>query len=137
MYTWLQSCQKQKESGWANRGCPIIIWTGLNIKTGIVQKVYEWPNWSFAKMILQSGIILAKEQLDHSYTFWTMPILIFSPVQIIMGHPLVVDCLFLFLSSFLLLLDNCPSCPSASGAPKLDKQNFGILFVKYKLQLFG
>ena len=39
-------------------------------------------------MILPSGIILAKEQLDHSYTFWTMPILIFCPVQIIMGHPL-------------------------------------------------
>ena len=27
------------------------------------------------------GIILAKEQLHHSYTFWTMPILIFSPVD--------------------------------------------------------
>ena len=23
------------------RGCPIIIWTGLNIKIGMVQKVYE------------------------------------------------------------------------------------------------
>ena len=32
-------------------------------------------------------IILAKGQLDHSYTFWTMPILIFSPVQIIMKCP--------------------------------------------------
>ena len=34
-------------------------------------------------------IILAKYQLGHSYTFWTsMPILIFSPVQIIMRHSL-------------------------------------------------
>ena len=37
------------------RGCLIIIWTGLNIKIGIVQKVYEWPSWYFAKMILHSG----------------------------------------------------------------------------------
>ena len=36
------------------------------------------------------GIILAKGQLDHSNGFWTsMLILIFSPVQIIMRHPLV------------------------------------------------
>ena len=34
-------------------GCPIIIWTGLNIKIGIVQKVYEWSNCPFAKMIPQ------------------------------------------------------------------------------------
>ena len=33
-------------------------------------------------------IILAKYQLGPSYTFWIMPILIFSLVQIIMGHPL-------------------------------------------------
>jgi hypothetical protein len=33
-------------------------------------------------------IISAKGQLDHSYTFLTIPILIFSPVQIIMRHPL-------------------------------------------------
>ena len=32
-------------------GCPIIIWTGLNIKIGIVQKVYKWWSCSFAKMI--------------------------------------------------------------------------------------
>ena len=34
------------------------------------------------------GHILAKGQLDHSCTFWTMPIMIFSPVNIILGHPL-------------------------------------------------
>ena len=40
----------------------------------------KWsPDWT---------IILAKDQFHHSYTFWTMPILIFSPVQIIMGHPI-------------------------------------------------
>ena len=27
------------------RGCLIIIWTGLNIKTGIVQKVYDSLRW--------------------------------------------------------------------------------------------
>ena len=37
------------------------------------------PNWR---------IILAKYQLGDSYTFWTMSILIFSPAQIIMGHPI-------------------------------------------------
>ena len=38
-----------------SRWCLIIIWTGLNFKIGIVQKVYEWPSWYFAKMILKSG----------------------------------------------------------------------------------
>ena len=33
-------------------------------------------------------IILANEQFHNSYTFWAMPILISSPVQIIMTHPL-------------------------------------------------
>ena len=70
-----------------NRGCPIIIWTGLSIKIGIVQKVYEWPGQYLAKMIVQ-GIFFAKGQLDHSYTFWTMPIWIFSPVYLLMRHPL-------------------------------------------------
>ena len=32
--------------------------------------------------------ILAKEQVQNSHTFWAMPILIFSPVQIIITHPL-------------------------------------------------
>ena len=42
-------------------GCLIIIWSGLNIKIGIAQKVYE---------------------------LWTMPILIFGPVYLFMRHPL-------------------------------------------------
>ena len=45
------------------------------------------PKWSPDRRIN-----LAKYQLGHSYTFWTMPILIFSPVQIIMRHPLAYSC---------------------------------------------
>ena len=56
--------------------------TGLNIKIGIVQKLYEWPGLYFAKMILQSGDHFGKR------TAWSI-ILIFSPVQIIMAHPLL------------------------------------------------
>ena len=37
------------------RGWVIIIWTGLNIKIGIAQKVYEFWNCSFVKMIVPSG----------------------------------------------------------------------------------
>ena len=38
-----------------SRGCFIIIWSGLNFKISIVQKMYEWPSWYFAKVILQLG----------------------------------------------------------------------------------
>ena len=51
----------------SSRGWVIIIWTGR---------------------LPHQGRILAKEQFHNSYTFWAMPILIFSPVQIIMTHPL-------------------------------------------------
>ena len=40
------------------------------------------------KWFSHGGIILAKGQLDHSYTFWTMSILIFSPVYLLLRHPL-------------------------------------------------
>ena len=40
------------------------------------------PKWS-----PNGRIILAKGQLDHSYTFWTMPIMIFSPVYFFFGTP--------------------------------------------------
>ena len=40
------------------------------------------------KWFSNQGIILAKWQLDHSYTFWSRSTLIFGTVQIIMGHPL-------------------------------------------------
>ena len=69
-------------------GWPIIIWTGLNIKICVAQKVYELWNCSFAKILPWWTIILAKEQFHNSYTFWVMPISIFSPVQIIITHPL-------------------------------------------------
>ena len=36
------------------------------------------------------GIILAKEQLDHSYTYWIMPIMIFSRVYFFLVHPLLL-----------------------------------------------
>ena len=60
-------------------GCPIIIWTGLNIKIGIVQKVYKWSSCPFAKMIPR-----LENHFGKIPAFWTMPILIASPVQIIM-----------------------------------------------------
>ena len=52
------------------------------------------------KWLSHQGRILAKEQFYNSYTFWAIPILIFSPVQIIMTHPLyfiVIIFLFIFL----------------------------------------
>ena len=45
---------------------------GLNVIIGIDQKRYEWPDYCFAKLVYSWGIILAKGQLGHSYTFWTM-----------------------------------------------------------------
>ena len=40
------------------------------------------------KWFSHQGIILAKGQLDHSYTIWAIPIFIFSPVCLLMRHPL-------------------------------------------------
>ena len=45
----------------SSRRCLIIIWTALNIKIGIVQKVYEWSNWPFAKMVVQWGSFWQKD----------------------------------------------------------------------------
>ena len=47
------------------------------------------------KWLSHQGTKLAKEQLHHSYTFWTMSILIFSPVYFFLRHPL-----FKLLESF-------------------------------------
>ena len=55
----------------------------MHIKNYVSDQTVILPKWS-----PNWRIILAKYQLGHSYTFWTMPILIFSPVQIIMRHPL-------------------------------------------------
>jgi hypothetical protein len=41
------------------------------------------------KLFSYWGIILAKEQLDHSYTYWIMPIMIFRRVYFFLVHPLV------------------------------------------------
>ena len=55
-----------------SRGWVIIIWTGLNIKIGIAQKVYELCNCSFAKMIVPPEKNFGKRT-----------------VQIIMRHPIL------------------------------------------------
>ena len=73
------------------RGCLIIIWTWLNIKIDIPSSKSIWVT----KMILQSG-----DQFDHSYIFWTVPILIFSPVQKIMGHSLLILAIKTFPSKY-------------------------------------
>ena len=49
-----------------------------------VIKLTFLPKWS-----PDWRIILGKYQPGHSYTFWTMPILIFSPVYLFLRHPLV------------------------------------------------
>ena len=69
--------------GWCPKFAP-----GLNIKIGIVQKKHEWWNCPYAKIMLLWGIFLAKGQLDHSCTFWTMTSVIFSPRANFGHHPL-------------------------------------------------
>ena len=54
-------CSQQK-------GCLIIIWTGLNVKIDIIQKVYEWS--SLPKRSPYWTIILAKYQLFELCLFW-------------------------------------------------------------------
>ena len=60
----------------------------MSEQAGILPKLFS--NW---------GIILAKGQLDHCYTFWTMPILVFNPPWFLLTHTLstfytLVFCLF-------------------------------------------
>ena len=43
------------------------------------------PKWCTPR-----GIIFAKVQLGHSYTFGTMPIMLFSPVANFGDHPLTI-----------------------------------------------
>ena len=64
-------------------------------KVKCVQKKVDWAEYHnrhrsksmsdkaviLLKWFSHGGIILAKGQLGHSYTFWTMPIMIFSPVS--------------------------------------------------------
>ena len=87
-----------------SRGCLIIIWTGLDIKIGIVQKVYEWSSCPFAKMIPRLENHFGKILAWSLIYFWTMPILIFSPVQIIMRHPLFAVWVQYIASNFLVFL---------------------------------
>ena len=52
-----------------SRGCLIIIWTGLNIKIDIAQKVYELWNCSFAKMNIPSGENFGKRTVSYLIYF--------------------------------------------------------------------
>jgi hypothetical protein len=61
----------------------------VNISYVLALKKYmSYETVLLPKFSPDGTIILAKEQLHNSYTFLAMPILIFSPVQIIMTHPL-------------------------------------------------
>ena len=87
--------QKSKRKGWffitnllflESKGWCIKFATGLNIidrhssKSISVQTVFL-PKWS-----PHGRIILAKEHLNHLFTFWIMSILVFSPVANLMHH---------------------------------------------------
>ena len=51
---------------------------------------------------LEEYTILAKEQFGHSYTFWTMALMIFSPVSNSSHHPLEEKFINFLLISFLV-----------------------------------
>ena len=44
--------------------------------------------------------------LDHSYTFWTMPIMIFSPVSFFSGHTLFIPLWVYYLKNLQALIRN-------------------------------
>ena len=50
--------------------------------------------------------LLAKGQLNHSYSFWTMPILLFSLVYLILKHPLYIISFF-FAGKFCQVCETC------------------------------
>ena len=86
--------------------------TGLNIIIGIVKKVLEWPSCPFAKMMYSylGGSFWQKDSLVR-YTFWTIPVIIFSPVSnfgdqslVIWGYSITTWTKFrLFLTTYLPL----------------------------------
>ena len=73
---------KKQNRGWCPKFAP-----GLNIKIGIVQKVYEWSNCPFAKMILQ--------WIFMGGSFWQKDSLI--------THILFEQCLFWYLAQVQIL----------------------------------
>ena len=73
---------------WTRWWCPKFA-PGLNIKMGIVQKVYEWSSCCFAKKISPFKNHLGKMTVWSLIYFWTMPILLFIPGANIGHHPLV------------------------------------------------
>ena len=76
--------QKSKES----RGWSIKFTTGINIQKVLAQKYISHQPDILLKWLPHGGIILAKGQLNHSYTFWAMSILTFCPVANFSDHPL-------------------------------------------------
>ena len=71
--------------------CPII---GIDKKDTSDQTVLL-PKWCTHR-----GIILAKGQLCHSFTFWTMSIMIFSLVSNSSNHPLLTCNIWFIQPSF-------------------------------------
>ena len=86
------------------------------------------------KWFSSQGIILAKGQLNHSYTFWTMPILMFSPVQIIITHPLLTDYI-----EYHSIISNIKMCWGISSIFLLEQErltNIMIIFYSHPPLLY-
>ena len=81
------------------------------------------PNW-----FPHGEIILAKGQLNHSYTFWFMSILIFSPVPNLSVHPLAD---WLEGRSFLKLLFIHLMRPLRSST-KMSRRQFSLLLLLFQ-----
>ena len=64
-------------------------WAKMFKQTEIKTYIYEWLDCSFAKMIYSWG--------NHSYTFRTIPILIFSPVANFGQQSLLQQCAYCIL----------------------------------------
>ena len=92
-----------------------IILLGLKKKLFKWAKIFKsksiWVSLLLPKWYTHGGITLAKGQLGHSYTFWTIPVMIFSPVSnfgdqslVIWGHSITTWTKFrLFLTTYLPL----------------------------------
>ena len=70
------------------RDCCAKFATGLNIKISHSSKSMSDKAVLFPKWLSHEEIILAKGQLDHLYTFWTMSIMTFSLLSNSLHHPL-------------------------------------------------
>ena len=84
----------------------------LNIIIGIVQKRYKWPSCPFTKLIPLWVHHFGKGQLDHSYTFWIIPIIIFSLLSNSLHHPLVARST---VHDYTVIIYNASSLPKHSA----------------------